>query len=33
MAFEIAHINEQGVNIVVVFVDSAVAQKSPADLE
>jgi len=26
--FEIAHINEQGVNVVVVFVDQAVAQKS-----
>ena len=26
--FEIAHINEQGVNVVVVFVDAAVAHKS-----
>ena len=26
--FEIAHINEQGVNVVVVFVDPAVAHKS-----
>jgi len=26
--FEIAHINEHGVNVVVVFVDPAVAQKS-----
>ena len=29
--FEIAHINEQGVNVVVVFVDPAVAQKSPEE--
>lgn len=27
-AFEIAHINEQGINVVVVFVDPAVAYKS-----
>lgn len=26
--FEVAHINEQGVNIVVVFVDSSMAHKS-----
>lgn len=29
--FEIAHINEQGVNVVVVFLDPAVAQKSPEE--
>jgi hypothetical protein len=29
--FEIAHINEQGVNVVVVFVDPAVAHKTAAD--
>jgi hypothetical protein len=29
--FEIAHINEQGVNVVVVFVDAAVARKSSAE--
>jgi len=27
--FQIAHINEQGVNVVVVFVDPAVAHKTP----
>lgn len=29
--FEIAHINEQGVNVVVVFVDQSVAHKSPQE--
>ena len=29
--FEIAHINEQGVNVVVVFVDDSVAHKTPAE--
>jgi hypothetical protein len=29
--FEIAHINEQGVNVVVVFVDPSVAHKSAED--
>jgi hypothetical protein len=29
--FEVAHINEQGVNVVVVFVDPSVAHKSPQE--
>jgi hypothetical protein len=29
--FQIAHINEQGVDVVVVFVDAAIAHKSAAE--
>ena len=29
--FEVAHINEQGVNVVVVFVDAAIAHKSSTE--
>lgn len=29
--FQIAHINEQGVNVVVVFVDAEVGHKSPTE--
>jgi hypothetical protein len=28
--FDVAHINEQGVNVVVVFVDESVSRRSPA---
>ena len=31
--FEIAHINEQGINVVVVFVDPSVAHKSQHELD